>query len=248
MRRRDATDQSLDTNRWCTPWPLAVSALLHVAALAGLAAVAVARLDYRPLIPISLRGDNGGAPHGAEASPGRPADQMPAIVAPPLPERQAKRRVDAPPARSRQKLRHSLVVAQQIPLPAQAATGGSAPNAAMADSSAAVGGANAGNGTGRSDGNDAGDGTDVRALCVYCPAPVYPYLARARGWEGNVDVGLEVTGDGSVRDARVRRSSGHRVLDDVAIAVARRSRFAVLNAEAQVVSGRIEYRFRLTAE
>jgi len=234
----------LSTTRRLT-WPLALSALLHAAALGGLAALAVARLDYRPVISVSLRADHGGAPHGAEASPGRPADPRAAVIAPSRPRPQAQQRAASG---SRRKLRQARALAPHAPLPAPSADDHAESGAAPDAGNSPTAGTHGGSGIGSGAGNGHGDGTDVRALCVYCPTPVYPYMARARGWEGNVDVGLELTGDGNVRDAHVRRSSGHAALDDVAVAVARRSRFAVLNAAAQSVHGRIEYCFRLTAE
>jgi protein TonB len=105
-----------------------------------------------------------------------------------------------------------------------------------------------GNGSGHSSGSGIGDGSDQRAACVYCPEPRYPFIARARGWQGSVDVGLVVLADGSVDGASLRRSSGHGVLDDAAIAVARQSRFRPPAAQGLHVPlrGRIEYRFELS--
>lgn len=97
-------------------------------------------------------------------------------------------------------------------------------------------------------GSGTGDGNDQRAYCVSCPEPHYPLVARARGWQGIVDVGLLVLADGSVNDASLRRSSGYGVLDKAAIAVARQSRFSppAVNGLPAPLHGRIEYRFELT--
>jgi len=94
-----------------------------------------------------------------------------------------------------------------------------------------------------------GEGGDQRAYCVYCPEPHYPLIARARGWQGSVDVGLFVLADGSVHDASLRRSSGYSALDEAALAVARQSRFRPPFAGGlpAPLRGRIEYRFELTA-
>ncbi len=97
-------------------------------------------------------------------------------------------------------------------------------------------------------GSGAGDGIDQRSSCVYCPEPHYPLLARTRGWQGRVDVGLVVLADGSVDTASLRHSSGYGVLDEAAVAVARRSRFRPPSAAGlpAPLHGRIEYRFELT--
>jgi protein TonB len=86
----------------------------------------------------------------------------------------------------------------------------------------------------------------VRALCLSCPEPQYPRLARVRGWQGTVDVEIAIGADGKVADASVARSSGYAALDDAALDVARRSRFKLAGIERDV-RGRIAYGFRLTA-
>ena len=79
-----------------------------------------------------------------------------------------------------------------------------------------------------------------------CPEPQYPRLARARGWQGTVDVEIAISADGRVADANVARSSGYAALDDAALEVARRSRFKLAGSEhdARV---HMAYGFRLTA-
>lgn len=49
------------------------------------------------------------------------------------------------------------------------------------------------------------------------PAPVYPYRARQRGWEGVVLLHVLVDKDGRPGKIEIKRSSGHRVLDDAAL-------------------------------
>ena len=105
-------------------------------------------------------------------------------------------------------------------------------------SGGASGGAGGGPGTG-----GGGAGGDARVFCLYCPEPAYPMIARARGWEGTVDVLLSFEADGSVGAAELRRSSGHEVLDRAAVAAARRSRFRLPAGSATVA--RMEYRFAL---
>jgi len=92
-----------------------------------------------------------------------------------------------------------------------------------------------------------GDGLDARAFCISCPEPAYPLIARARGWQGTVEVALLVRADGSVNGASLGRSSGYQALDDAALTVARRSRFH-LPADGGLptpLRGRMEYRFVL---
>jgi TonB family protein len=91
-------------------------------------------------------------------------------------------------------------------------------------------------------------GSDQRGYCVYCPAPRYPLMARARGWQGTVRVGLSVSADGSVTEASLRESSGYRVLDRAAVDVARHSRFAPPASRGlpTPLRGRIDYRFELS--
>ena len=115
----------------------------------------------------------------------------------------------------------------------------------------AVGTGGSGAGRGRGDGDGAGlgagEGADgLRALCASCPAPEYPARARRQGWQGTVDVALAIGSDGGVTDALVRRSSGYPALDDVALDVARRSRFTVAAAGAGL-RGELRYRFVLDA-
>ena len=99
---------------------------------------------------------------------------------------------------------------------------------------------------GRGSGVGGGRGADARAYCLHCPAPTYPAIARQRSWSGVVRVWLELAQDGTVRTARLDRSSGYEVLDREALAAARRSRFRMppewANAPA---AGTIEYRFEL---
>lgn len=49
----------------------------------------------------------------------------------------------------------------------------------------------------------------------------YPPLARKRGWEGTVNIGLLVLKDGTLAFALVKKSSGYDVLDDLALKIAR---------------------------
>ena len=56
-------------------------------------------------------------------------------------------------------------------------------------------------------------------------APVYPEASRRLQEEGSVDLRIELLQDGSIQSVEVARSSGHRRLDDAALAAARTWRF-----------------------
>jgi len=85
---------------------------------------------------------------------------------------------------------------------------------------------------------------DLRPWCRACPVPDYPVRARRRGWQGTVEVGLELNDDGSVGGVQVTRSSGFPALDAAAIAVARRSSFRV-SGQGGALRGKLRYQFRL---
>ncbi len=78
--------------------------------------------------------------------------------------------------------------------------------------------------------------------------PRYPRLARHRGEQGTVVLRVWVDAQGTVTDARVARSSGHALLDDAAIAAARRWRFRPARVAgvpvAAVVEHEVEFRLR----
>jgi protein TonB len=137
--------------------------------------------------------------------------------------------------------------------PAAAATGDAehdgAAQVASAGSATSMGSGTAAAGDGAGSGRGARDGTGsdgLRAFCARCPAPEYPSRARRQGWQGTVDVALAIGADGSVAEAHVERSSGHPALDDVALDVARQSRFAV-PAGGDGLRGQLRYRFVLDA-
>jgi TonB family protein len=152
----------------------------------------------------------------------------------------------ASPPRGRRETRHAALIAAAEQLAVMPGDGNAwGTGASIGGWARTDGGSGDGHGTGRG----AGDGTDQRPACVHCPRPRYPFIARARGWQGSVSVGLLVLADGTVDAASVRHSSGYGVLDEAAIAVARRSRFSPPAAQGlpAPLHGRIEYRFELTA-
>jgi protein TonB len=64
---------------------------------------------------------------------------------------------------------------------------------------------------------------DVAALNN--PKPAYPLAARRRGIEGRVLVSAHVHADGACAEVRLKRSSGHSLLDESALNAVRRWRF-----------------------
>jgi protein TonB len=78
--------------------------------------------------------------------------------------------------------------------------------------------------------------------------PEYPRIARRRGWQGTVLLRVKVAENGRVREAWVERSSGFRILDDAALAAARKWRMVVegKGAGPKGTDFRIPVTFKLT--
>ena len=78
---------------------------------------------------------------------------------------------------------------------------------------------------------------------------MYPPFAQRQGWEGEVLVALQLSAEGEIRDIRVIRSSGYRVLDEDALLILRRIG-SIPNARAwlhgQQYSALIPIIYRLT--
>jgi len=73
--------------------------------------------------------------------------------------------------------------------------------------------------------------------------PVYPKSARRRGREGLVTVEATIAADGSVEDVRVVSSSGHRDLDESAVAAVSSARFAPATLAGAAISAAIRLTF-----
>ncbi len=73
--------------------------------------------------------------------------------------------------------------------------------------------------------------------------PHYPYAARTRGQEGSVTVHLRVTPGGEVDFAEVARSSGVAVLDQSAMAAARKATFKPAERDGRPVSAEMDLQF-----
>ncbi len=225
----------------------------------------------RPLVVTMVARDGGAAGSGADAVAGRAPGAGAASVAAgpvapgaraPLPPSRApaassRRFARAAGRPARLVARPPAAAAPPDPADAASVARGESPAAAAAvrggarhdESVPSAGGAGAA-GAGGVPGAGSGGGADgpdgLRALCASCPAPDYPPRARRQGWQGSVDVALAIGADGGVIEARVGRSSGYPALDEVALDVARRSRFRVPAGGAEL-RGRLRYRFVLDA-
>jgi TonB family protein len=252
MRRRDAND-SLGTRstRWSAS--VALSLTLHAALVAATAAVLLVRASAPPLIRISLLSGK-----GRQEPAGVSSGDAPAALPPPEPARRdvAPRQIRSPRVRAQGPKRPSHAIAKKQrsePVAVDAAAQAQLVTASAESGNLDGAGGDeiahlSGTGSGHAPGSGTGDGLDRRAFCVYCPEPYYPLIARARGWQGTVEVALSVLADGSVNGARLGRSSGYPALDEAAIAVARQSRFRLPpDGLSKPLRGRIEYRFILSS-
>lgn len=59
--------------------------------------------------------------------------------------------------------------------------------------------------------------TDLKELFAANPAPVYPRIARQRGWEGTVELRVLVAREGLPTRVEIAKSSGYDVLDNAAL-------------------------------
>jgi len=77
--------------------------------------------------------------------------------------------------------------------------------------------------------------------------PPYPEQARQQGIEGTVTLKLTVTASGRAQKVSVSRSSGHRLLDEAAVAHVSRARFspALKNGAAVAMTITFKVKFRL---
>lgn len=196
---------------------LFASLVLHAGALA----VVGGAVPHLPVFPASLSvalDEAPAAPADASAAAARAAvsSEQPAMPRPRLPA--------TPPTAA------APVAKREAPVPAAAPV---APKQAQAAAPAAAAVVPVAAGT-SGDGGEAGRQSTAPAPAVasdhlasqlesrlrdaMAPYFVYPLMARRRGWEGQVEVGLRVEADGRLSHLRVTRSSGHRLLDSAALA------------------------------
>jgi len=67
--------------------------------------------------------------------------------------------------------------------------------------------------------------TNERIICLACPQPPYPMMAKRHHWQGSVTLSLRLASDGSVAQVQVLSSSAQTVLDEAAVKSAKHWRF-----------------------
>jgi protein TonB len=82
---------------------------------------------------------------------------------------------------------------------------------------------------------------------VYQPKPDYPFLAQRQGWEGTVVLEIELLADGTIGEVNIVTSSGHLLLDDVALKTVQTWRHAPVQRNGTPVTRRayLPIRFQL---
>ena len=244
----------LPSSRAATAFPgsLAVSVLLHGAALAVLMQLSAPPLPpLATIIPVSLVSlpGGGGGPKGEDVGPppgpivaAAPVDPPPVAPAPPSAE---VAKAPKPVARVTKPAPAPIPAAESAPALADA----SATGPAGAAGGTAAGGGGGGSGTGGGGDGSGGDGSGgARVAYGQNPLPPYPVVARRLGMEGVVLLDVLVAPDGSAADVRLARSSGHQQLDDSAVRTVReRWRFIPARRNGAAVESRVTVpiRFRL---
>lgn len=69
------------------------------------------------------------------------------------------------------------------------------------------------------------------------PAPEYPAAADRQGWEGVVQLRVKVLPDGTAGDIEVKKSSGHKLLDDTAVKAVKGWKFSPARRGSKTVEG-----------
>ncbi len=150
------------------------------------------------------------------------------------PKSHGQARPASPPQKQRTAERDRLAGQADGPVPAQDAAqlGGG-----LAGVAASPGGAP---GHGASGGGMGGaGGTDALARPMTTIRPIYPEVARSRGWEGTVTLLVDVDAEGMPVQARVAKSSGHEPLDQAALKALLRWRFAPAVRNGMSVAGQV---------
>jgi len=71
-------------------------------------------------------------------------------------------------------------------------------------------------------------------------APVYPDVARKKGWEGSVLLRAQITAQGHVESLTLLKSSGHEILDQSATTAVRQWRFHPQQINSQPTPSTVE--------
>lgn len=86
----------------------------------------------------------------------------------------------------------------------------------------------------------------ARAAYLRNPKPAYPSLARKRGWQGLVLLGVLVAAKGHALEVLVKKSSGHGILDKAAVKAVRTWRFVPATRGGRAVRARLEVPIRFS--
>jgi TonB family protein len=114
------------------------------------------------------------------------------------------------------------------PVEGFALSSGIGSNGSRMNESPGTGNGSGGAGTGVGDGLGSGNGwmPSVQVTRAYSPDPLYPHVAREKGWEGTVTIKVLVDEQGKPKFVEVHQSSGFSVLDEAALeTVKKRWRF-----------------------
>lgn len=86
--------------------------------------------------------------------------------------------------------------------------------------------------------------TKAKPLMRANPAPVYPRVARQRGWEGTVKLTALIEKDGTVSQAGIAESSGYGMLDKAALGTVKTWKFSPARSGLTRFSSRISIPIR----
>ena len=70
-----------------------------------------------------------------------------------------------------------------------------------------------------------------KITCLNCLEPRYPKLALKREYEGLIRINILIKKNGTVKDVKIIKSSGYKILDDSALKAALQSRFYPISKE-----------------
>lgn len=76
----------------------------------------------------------------------------------------------------------------------------------------------------------------IKPVKIYNKAPVYPLFAVRMGFEGKVLLNLFIDEKGIVKNISIKKSSGHKLLDDAAIEAAYKWRFKPASKDSKSIS------------
>jgi TonB family protein len=86
--------------------------------------------------------------------------------------------------------------------------------------------------------------TKAKPLIQVNPAPIYPKLARQRGWEGTVKLTALIEKDGTANQVGIAESSGYGILDNAAVNTVKTWKFSPAQSGPIQFSSRISIPIR----